>query len=96
MSQHHEDLVKALPDKDDLHADDVWQNTLDLGRAAQYKMAIVQSLTDVRTDAGAEDLLKRAMTSWEENHIQHPIGLRQTQKVWMFLWWSKSVAQPPI
>lgn len=32
--------------------------SLDLGRAAQYKMATVQTLTDLRTDAGAEDVFE--------------------------------------
>ncbi|KAM3610073.1 uncharacterized protein V6R79_024870 [Siganus canaliculatus] len=54
--------------------------SLDLGRAAQYKMATVQTLTDLRTDAGAEDVYTKAMTVREENHIQLPVGPRQKQK----------------
>uniref|UniRef100_A0A3Q2TPK1 THAP-type domain-containing protein n=1 Tax=Fundulus heteroclitus TaxID=8078 RepID=A0A3Q2TPK1_FUNHE len=54
--------------------------SLDLGRAAQYKMAIVQTLIDLRTDAGAEDVFMKARTICEENHIQLPVGPRQKQK----------------
>lgn len=54
--------------------------SLDLGRVAQYKMATVQTLTDLRTDAGAEDVILKAMTICEENQIQLPVGPRQKQK----------------
>ncbi len=54
--------------------------SLDLGRAAQYKMATIQTLTDFHTDAGAEDVFKEAMTICEENHIQLTVGPRQKQK----------------
>lgn len=54
--------------------------SLDLGRAAQYKTAIVKTLTDLRTDPGAEDVFKSSMTICEEHHIQLPVGPRQKQK----------------
>ena len=52
---------------------------LDLSRAAQYKMATLETLTDLRTDAGFEDVFKKAMTLCEENYIEQPVGPRQKQ-----------------
>ncbi|KAJ4946118.1 hypothetical protein JOQ06_023793 [Pogonophryne albipinna] len=43
---------------------------LDLGGAAQYKTAILETLTDLRTEPGAEDVFKSTMTICEEHHIQ--------------------------
>lgn len=53
---------------------------MDLGRATQYKTAIVVTLTDLRTDSGAEYVFKSAMTICEEHHIQLPVGPRQKQQ----------------
>ncbi|KAK5925646.1 hypothetical protein CgunFtcFv8_018183 [Champsocephalus gunnari] len=43
---------------------------LDLGRAAQCKTAILETLTDLRTEPGAEDVFKSTGTICEEHHIQ--------------------------
>ncbi len=56
--------------------------SLDLSRAAEYKMATLDTLKDLRTDAGFEDVFKRATTLCEENHIEQPVGPRQKQKRW--------------
>ncbi|KAI4817225.1 hypothetical protein KUCAC02_009501 [Chaenocephalus aceratus] len=53
---------------------------LDLGRAAQCKTAILETLRDLRTEPGAEDVFKSTMTICEERHIQLPVGPRQKQK----------------
>ncbi|KAI4800807.1 hypothetical protein KUCAC02_007105 [Chaenocephalus aceratus] len=62
---------------------------LDLGRAAQDKTAILETLTDLRTEPGAEDVFKSTVTICEE----HP---GRNKKDWMVLWWSQPVGQPPI
>ncbi len=54
--------------------------SLDLGKAVQYKMAVLQTLTELRTVSGGEDVFKRAMALCEANNIQLPVGLRQKQK----------------
>lgn len=51
---------------------------VDLGKAAQYKTAITE--TDLRTNSGAEDMFKSAMTLCAENDIQLPAGPRHKQK----------------
>ncbi len=54
--------------------------SLDLGKAVQYKMAVLQTLTELRTLSGGEDVFKRAMALCEANNIQLLVGLRQKQK----------------
>ncbi|CAG5927040.1 unnamed protein product [Menidia menidia] len=54
----------------------------DLGRAAQHKMATVQTLTDLRTNAGAEDVFMKARTIWEEKPPPAPCWSQaETKKI---------------
>lgn len=64
---------------------------VDLGKAAQYKTAITETLIDLRTYSEAEDMFKSAMILCEQNSIQLPAGPRSKQKR---LWWSQPVGQP--
>uniref|UniRef100_A0A8D0AYQ8 Zinc finger MYM-type protein 1 n=1 Tax=Sander lucioperca TaxID=283035 RepID=A0A8D0AYQ8_SANLU len=54
--------------------------SLDLSKAVQYKTAVLQTLTELRTDSGGEDVFRRAMALCEANDIQLPVGPRQKQK----------------
>lgn len=42
---------------------------VDLGKAAQYKTAITETLTDLHTDSEVEDMFKSAMILCEQNSI---------------------------
>ncbi|XP_077100036.1 zinc finger MYM-type protein 1-like [Siphateles boraxobius] len=54
--------------------------SLDLGKAVQYKTAVLQTLTELRTDSGGEDVFRNAMALCEANDIQLHVGPRQKQK----------------
>ncbi|KAK0141852.1 Zinc finger MYM-type protein 1 [Merluccius polli] len=54
--------------------------SVDLGKAAQYKMAVLQTLKELRTDNSAEEMFRSSMVLCEEHHIQLPVGPRQKQK----------------
>lgn len=59
---------------------------MDLSRTAQSQMATLETLTDLRTDAGFEDAFKRATALCEKNNIEH-------LKDGMVLCWSQPVGQ---
>lgn len=54
--------------------------SVDLGKASHYKMAVLQTLKELRTDESAEEMFRRSMVLCEEHHIQLPVGPRQKQK----------------
>ena len=54
--------------------------SVDLGKAVQYKTAVLQSLKELRTNACAEDIFKKTLALCEDNDIQPPVAPRQKQK----------------
>lgn len=54
--------------------------SVDLGKAAHYKMAVHQTLKDLRTDESAEEIFTRTMALCEEHNIEPPVVPRQKQK----------------
>ena len=43
--------------------------SLELGKAIRYKTAVIQTMTELCTDSGSEDVFNRAMTLCEANDI---------------------------
>lgn len=48
--------------------------SVDLGKASHYKMAVLQTLKELRIDESAEEMFRRSMVLCEKHHIQLPVG----------------------
>lgn len=55
-------------------------DSVDSGQAAEYKMAVLQSLRELLTAASAEDIFQTTLTLCEDNDIHQPLARRQKQK----------------
>lgn len=53
---------------------------LDMGKAVEYKMSVVDTLSKLRTEAAAEEIFEKAMDICGSYNIQIPQGARYKQK----------------